>query len=101
MTVVIAGYISIDPAKREQAIAAVRPLMEATHKEAGCVAYIFSEDLVEPGTFRLFEEWKSQADVDAHTQTPHMATFQKVAPTLGIRGMKLQKYEVSKVGPLR
>jgi quinol monooxygenase YgiN len=65
------------------------------------VAYVFSEDLDEAGVYRIFEEWKSQADLDAHVKSPHMGAFQKVVPTLGIRGMKLQRYEVSSVGPLR
>jgi quinol monooxygenase YgiN len=99
--IVIAGTLSLDPAKREPAIAAARALMEATRKEPGCVAYVFSEELDEAGTFRIFEEWKSQQDLDAHIKAPHMKAFQQVVPTLGVRGMKLQKYEIASVGPLR
>jgi quinol monooxygenase YgiN len=98
---VVAGTLSLDPAKRELAIAAMRELMVETRKEPGCISYSFLADLENPGDFRVFEEWKSQQDLDAHIKTPHMARFQKAVPTLGFRGMKLQRYEVSSVGPLR
>jgi quinol monooxygenase YgiN len=99
--IVIAGTISFDPAKKSQATEAARALMAETRKEAGCISYGFTASIEDEGTFHIFEEWKTQADIDAHTQAPHMKAFGKVVPTLGIRGMKLQKYEVSSVGPLR
>lgn len=98
---VIAGTLSLDPAKREQAIAAARELMAETRKEPGCISYTFSEDLENAGSFRIFEEWKSQQDLELHFKAPHMARFQQAVPSLGIRGMKVQRYEVSSVGPVR
>ena len=98
--IVISGTMSLDPAKRDQAIAAARTLMEATRKEPGCVTYAFSEDLEDAGTFRIFEQWNSQEDLDTHVRAPHMKTFQQVVPTLGIRGMKLSQYEIASVKTL-
>jgi quinol monooxygenase YgiN len=98
---VIAGTLSLDPGKRDQAIAAARELMQETRKEPGCISYTFSADLEDAGCFRIFEEWKSQQDLEAHFKAPHMARFQKLVPNLGIRGMKVQRYEVSGVGPVR
>jgi quinol monooxygenase YgiN len=98
---VIAGTISLDPAKREQAIAAARELMAETRKEPGCISYSFSADLEDAGCFRIFEEWKSQQDLELHFKAPRMARFQQAVPGLGIRGMKVQRYEVSGVGPVR
>jgi quinol monooxygenase YgiN len=98
---VIAGTITIDPEKRELAIAAVRELMAETRKEAGCVAYNFAADLADPGQFWLFEEWESQTALEAHTKAPHMKRFQAAIPSLGFRGMKAKRYEVSSAGPLR
>lgn len=99
--IVIAGTLSFDPAKKEIAAQAARALMEATRKEAGCISYGFTASLEDEGTFHIFEEWKTQADLDAHGKAPHMKAFGQVVPTIGVRGMKIQKYEVSSVGPLR
>jgi quinol monooxygenase YgiN len=97
---IVAGEIEVDPAKREQAIAAAREVMEATRREPGCRSYVFSADLADPGRFRVFEEWESQAALDAHFGSPHMAVFQKQVGGLGVRSMRIQKYEIAKVGPL-
>jgi len=97
---VIAGTISLDPAKRDDAIAAAVEMMEETRKEPGCISYTFSADLTSPGDFRIFEEWESQDALDAHFKAPHMAKFQGVAAGLGIQEMTVQKYQVSSVGPI-
>jgi quinol monooxygenase YgiN len=97
---VIAGHIRIDPSKREAAIAAAVDVMEATRREKGCLAYTFSADLHDEGLMHIFEEWESQDALDAHFKSPHMATFQKAIPGLGLKEMKIRRYEVSSAGPL-
>lgn len=97
---VIAGHVAIDPAKREEAIAASIEMMKATHQEAGCISYTFSADLEDPGRFRIFEEWESDDALAAHFAAPHMASFQKAMGGFGVKEMAVQKYEVSSVGPI-
>jgi len=99
--IVIAGTINIDPTHRDKAVAAAVEVMQATRQEKGCISYAFSLDLSDPGCFHLFEEWESPEALATHFGTPHMARFQSVMPTLGVRGMAIQRYEVSTVGPLR
>jgi quinol monooxygenase YgiN len=99
--IVIAGHVALDPAKREQAEAAARAMMSETRKEQGCISYTFSADLEQAGRFRIFEEWESDEALRAHFASPHMARFQQAVGGLGVREMKVQRYEVSKVGPIR
>jgi quinol monooxygenase YgiN len=98
---VIAGRIELDPRNRERAIAAAREMMAETLKEPGCRAYVFSTELDDPGAFRIFEEWESDEALKLHFQAPHMAKFQAAMGTFGIKGVKVLRYEVSKVGPVR
>ncbi len=97
---VIAGYIRIDPANHEAAVAAASQVMEETHKEEGCISYTFSADLSDEGLFHLFEEWESQEALDAHFRTPHMAKFQGAVGGFGVKEMKVQRYEVASVTKL-
>jgi quinol monooxygenase YgiN len=97
---VIAGTIAIDPAHRQTAVEAALEMMRETRKEPGCISYVFSADLDDPGRFRIFEEWESQAALDAHFKAPHMAAFQRVVAQIGIKEMSVSKYEISSVGPL-
>ena len=98
---VVAGRIRLDPAKRAVAIAAARELMRDTRKEKGCISYTFSADVEDEGLFHVFEEWESPAALAAHFQAPHMLSFQKAAAGFGVKEMKIQRYEVSSVGPVR
>jgi quinol monooxygenase YgiN len=98
---VIAGHIRIDPARREDAIRAAVEMQEATRQEGGCLSYTFSADLAEPGLFRIFEEWESPEALAAHFKAPHMVRFQGAVAGLGVREMKVQRYEIASVGPLR
>ena len=99
--IVIAGHVVLDPTQGEAASAAAREMMGETRREAGCISYTFSADLETPGRFSIFEEWESDEALRAHFVSPHMARFQKAVGGLGVREMKVQRYEVSKVGPVR
>jgi DNA invertase Pin-like site-specific DNA recombinase len=62
--ILIAGTISLDPDKVDEALAAIVPLMEGTHAEDGCIVYVLSADPVTPGCIRIFEEKASGAKRD-------------------------------------
>jgi quinol monooxygenase YgiN len=98
---VVAGHIDFDPATTDRAREACAAMMAATHEEPGNLAYVFSFDASNPGRMQIFECWESQEDLDAHFTLPHMADFQSVVPELGITGMKIDKYHVSSVEPMR
>jgi quinol monooxygenase YgiN len=75
-------------------------MMAATREEPGCISYTFSADLGDESLFHIFEEWESQEALDAHFQAPHMAVFQGKLGEIGVREMKVQKYDVAGVTPL-
>ena len=81
------------------AIAAVRAaipgVLAQAHAEDGCVLYAVAEDVVQPGTFRVSEEWASRAALDAHIAAPWMAEWGQVRRDLGMTGRKLKIFTVS------
>jgi quinol monooxygenase YgiN len=74
----------------------------ATQQESGCLQYVFGQELGHPERFQLSEVWRDQVALDAHFETPHMATFRR-----GLQGLRLIKrvarsYTVAQEGdPLR
>jgi quinol monooxygenase YgiN len=50
-------------------------LVAPTLAEAGCLRYDLHESTTEHGWFLLYEIWKSEADLDAHFQTPYLRAF--------------------------
>jgi len=98
---IIAGTFRIAKETRDATFAAARAMMADTLKEAGCHAYSFTADLDDPTLMHLFERWESEDHLKAHFSTPHMAKFQAALGQLRPQVLEIQKYEISKAGPVR
>ena len=56
--IVISGWIDVDPAARDELLAASVPLQQSTRDdEPGCEAYAFSADPVVDGRILVYEQW--------------------------------------------
>ena len=88
-TILVTGTMDIDPAKRDEFLAAIDELMAATRPEDGCEAYSFSADVADEGRFYISEQWRDQAAVDAHNATPHLAKFMGSIGDFGLKGATL------------
>jgi len=93
MSIIVTGTIDFDPAKREDAIAAVTACMEATRAEDGCEHYAFSGDFTDPGRMYVSEQWASQEAMDTHMATPHLAALMGAMGGLGVTAASLTKWD--------
>lgn len=91
---VIAGK----PGTGDQLEAALRELAAATHGEEGCVLYSLQRGVAEPDTFVTVEKWRSQDDLDAHMQTPHIAAALGTATDLLARDILIIPTDLLDVG---
>ena len=91
---VVGGRIRIDSKGRDKAVEAAATMMRESNKEAGCISYVLSGDLEDPGLFRIFEEWQDEAALKAHFKTPHMAAFNKVIGSLKVLEVDVKQYDV-------
>jgi quinol monooxygenase YgiN len=61
---------------RPDAAAALKDVLmavvEPTRREAGCLTYALFQRSDAPHEFQTLEQWRSQADADAHMGTPHV-----------------------------
>ena len=65
-----------------------------TRQETGCINYDFHVDATDPCVFVFYENWRSQQDLDAHMDMPHLtALFSQVgrllASPVNIRYLKM------------
>lgn len=100
MTVVVIGQFRFPPERMDEARPIMRKVMDATRAEAGCIEYNYGEDVLDPGLIRVSEVWESRAHLDAHMQTPHMATWQQERAALGLTGRVISVFEAQAAGPL-
>lgn len=96
----VAGTFRIHPEDREAAIEAMTWMMEETAKEEGCVSYNMSADFSDPTLIHLFEEWESDAHIQAHFVAPHMAVFQEKLSHLGPVERSIYRYDDPAKSPL-
>lgn len=58
-----------------EVLAALETCAVSTHREEGCIRYAVHRDNADPDHLVLLERWRSQADLDAHLATPHVAAL--------------------------
>ena len=94
--VLISGCFRFAPENRAAALA----MAAETRKEAGCITYGFFADVEDENTFRIFEEWQSQAHLDAHFQTAHIAQFRETVGALDPLERDVSRYVVAEISKL-
>ena len=77
--IIIVAQFSALPGKTDALMKEVKPLIEASRKEPGCITYILHQDIKNPNNFAFIEHWKDQASVDAHMRSDH---FKTISPKL-------------------
>jgi quinol monooxygenase YgiN len=69
----VMASIVVKPEHAPAAKALLVGLASASRGEAGCLAYELFQRPDAPHVFHTVEQWRGQADVDAHMRTPHVA----------------------------
>lgn len=95
MLIVLAGSIRLPPENLDAARPVMQRMIEASRAEPGCIAYGFSEDLLEPGLIRVFEVFRDHEAQQFHSQSQHMKDWRAAWPALGIGDRQITRYEVA------
>ncbi|NLH99377.1 MAG: antibiotic biosynthesis monooxygenase [Chthonomonadales bacterium] len=98
--IVVAGSVPIKPDKIGELRTAAAAVCAATRAEKGCIGYDFSLDMENPTVMRIFEQWESAADLDAHLGQPHTQAFLGKLGELAAGASEVKRYVVAAVEPL-
>jgi quinol monooxygenase YgiN len=91
--IVIVGTVRLPPANIAAAKGPMEAMVTASRAEDGCIAYAYSEDLLEPGLVHVNELWRDRDALAAHFKTAHMATWRAAFGGLGITGRDLKLFD--------
>ena len=91
--IIVTGAVRFGNGEIERLRSALLNNVETSRKEAGCEAYSYAVDLVEPNLLRITEMWHDEAAVDAHTKK----LAELMAPLEGakIEAMSVTAYKAS------
>ena len=98
--VIVMGTVKLDPAKLEAAKPAMAKMVDASRAEPGCIAYAYAQDLLDPATMHVAEQWRNRAALTEHFATPHMAEWRGVMGSLGLTGRDLKVFEADGGTPI-
>ena len=71
-------------------------LLAPTRAETGCISYDLHQSQSDPALFVFYENWASQAALDAHFQTPHLQAMMKLVPDLVDGRLDITKWTIVK-----
>ena len=91
--VIVMGTVKLAPDKRQAAKPAMQRMVDASRAEPGCFAYAYAQDLLDPATIHVAEQWRDRAALTEHFATPHMAEWRGVMGDLGLTGRDLRVFE--------
>jgi (4S)-4-hydroxy-5-phosphonooxypentane-2,3-dione isomerase len=73
--VCVAVIYVVQPGREEEAAEDLRRLAAVTRKEPGNLLYAVHRSLDDPRQFMIYEQYRSQADLDAHRKTPYYQRY--------------------------
>ncbi|MBS4209374.1 putative quinol monooxygenase [Bacillus sp. FJAT-50079] len=56
----------------EEYLALAREVISETRKEKGCIMYALHQDINDPSTLTMLEEWESEEALNEHNKTEHV-----------------------------
>ena len=77
-----------------------KKIVAPTRKEKGCMLYAISTDINQANIIWINELWETEEDLFAHLATAHIAEFLEFCSGVEMIDLKVDRYEVSSVGPL-
>ncbi len=68
--------------KKEQLKQSLIELLEPTRKEDGCISYTLHENIENPNTLTMIENFKNKEAFDLHGQQPYLVDFKNIVGDL-------------------
>ena len=83
------GSYRIDPADADAFARIAAESVGVISQKEGCLYYIASQDLLQPGVFHLAEGWSGQAALDAHMNSADFKAMLENAMKLRVLGREI------------
>ncbi|MDD5558580.1 putative quinol monooxygenase [Candidatus Methylomirabilis sp.] len=90
----VVARIVARPGKEDELRALLQGLIEPTRREPGCVTYELLQNKTDPADFTFVEEWRSEADLDAHLQSAHLRQARSRLSELAVTDPDIRRYTV-------
>jgi quinol monooxygenase YgiN len=90
----VIAHIRAKPGQESRVRQVLQGLVSATRAEAGRINYDLHQSQTDPALFVFYENWTSEAHLDAHSKSPHIQSFRKVAGEILAGPVEITKWQV-------
>lgn len=90
----VIAHIRAKPGQESRVRQVLQSLVSPTGAEAGCINYDLHQSQTDPALFVFYENWTSEAHLDAHSKSPHIQSFRKVAGEILAGPVEITKWQV-------
>jgi quinol monooxygenase YgiN len=92
--VIVAGWCTVDPKKRDEAVESFKALVLRGRRAPGCLDLSITADLVDASRVNIFELWQSEEDLKEWRAVAKHP--KRITPLLR---MEVQKHVIDRSGP--
>jgi quinol monooxygenase YgiN len=89
------AFITAKPGKEEELGRVLEAVVAPTRAEAGCINYDLHRSQENPAVWMFYENWRSDADLETHFETPHLKAFLARKDELLACDMELRRFSMT------
>ncbi|HEY2049001.1 MAG TPA: putative quinol monooxygenase [Caulobacteraceae bacterium] len=93
--IVVAGYIRVAPADRDNFIKVLQRHVPQVLEKDGCIAYSFSADFLDPNVVRVSELWRDLRSLEAHLASEEFLSTGNELREVEFLERSVQRYDVT------
>jgi quinol monooxygenase YgiN len=90
----VIAHIRAKPGQESRVRQVLQELLPPTRAEAGCINYDLHQSQTDPALFVFYENWASEAHLEAHSKSPHIQSLRSVAGELFAGPIEITKWQV-------
>jgi len=100
MKIIICAVINVEAKRRQSLLDLLQGYLPAVHKQMGCIRYDWAADSAVDTQLNVYEEWESEAALEAHFAGDNFASIGKAMREFGILGASANKFLVKAEAPV-
>ena len=90
----VIAHIRAKPGQESRVREILQGLLSPTRAEAGCINYDLHQSQTDPALFVFYENWESEAHLDAHARSAHIQSFRKLTDETLAEPVQITKWQI-------
>lgn len=90
----VIAHIRAKPGQESRVRQVLQGLLSPTGAEAGCINYDLHQSHTDPALFVFYENWASEAHLEAHAKSRHIQFLRKLAGEILAGPIEITKWQV-------